>query len=387
MTEPIIGIESAFFSIVLAIILLLYVPMFLPIVRRGFKLKTINRWNNLLLCILIVFIAIAIALPLAPLTTYYLFMPTSYYAVVVAGALPLVIIVGALLKKKTADEHAHNKQLFDGLDTTKQKSLQDTHNFTPKQELKRKMFHLLAILYIATWILEPLVFFGVQQLYAGIANTPSSENFGNAELLFEDSNVERILINGLVVQFFMLICIFIGNADIEIMRLRFSNYSFPMKKMLQVTRRPTEVKDTSASMLLLMGLATSSIILTYFPGGDLINGIYAQMGVICIAVFSDMFAALIGRKWGKHKWDKICPGKSKEGTIAGCAAGFFTAMIFVGPLLAFIGIAIFTFTDLVLDKVKLSDNALNPILIGIAYKFLNFLVIPMIVILPIIKVW
>ncbi|MHA1150573.1 MAG: phosphatidate cytidylyltransferase [Promethearchaeota archaeon] len=386
MTQPIIGIESAFFSIILAIILLLYIPLFLPIVKRGFKYKTINRWNNVFLCILIAFVAIAIALPFAPLTTYYLFMPMCFYAIVVAGAIPLVFAVGALIKKSTSDEIAHYKQLSEGLDETLKKSLQDTHNFTPKQEFQRKMFHLLAILYIMVWVLEPLVFYGVGNLYAGIANTPTAENYGNAAMLFEDSDVKQILINGLVVQFFMLVCIFIGNADIEIMRLRFNQYSFPMKKMLQKTRRSTEIKDTSASMLLLLGLASSSIILTYFPD-DVLRGIYAQMGVICIAVFSDMFAALIGRKWGKHKWKKICPGKSIEGTLAGFSVGFFTAMIFVGPLLALIGVLIFTFTDLVLDKVKLSDNGLNPILIAIAYKLLIFLVSPMITILPIIKIW
>lgn len=387
MYEPIIGIESAFFSVMLAIVLVLYVIMFYPVLRRSFELKTVNRWNTLLLCILVVIIAACIALPFSA-TIYYLYMPMNFYAVVVAGALPFVFFIIAKFKKRTADELAHNQQLAEGLDDTLEKSLQDTHNFTPKQEMKRKMFHLLAILYIFTWVLEPLVFYGVSLLYAGIPNTPTAENFGNASLLFNDIEVEKILFNGLVVHFFMIICIFIGNADIELMRLRFNQYSFPMKKLLQVTRRPTEITDTSASMLLLLGLGISSLILTYGPM-DRIAGVYAQMAVICIAVFSDMFAALFGRKFGGKyfkKW-KICPGKSKEGTIAGFAVGFLSAMIFVGPILSLIGSILFMFTDLVLDKVKLSDNALNPILIAFVYKLLIFLVFPMIVYLPFIKVW
>lgn len=384
MSELIIGTESVFFSLALSAILILHASLFIPVLRRSFKLNTVNRWNTLLLIVLAYTIAIWIALPFSA-TIFYLYMPLNYYACVVAGTLPLIFFIIAKFKKKTADEEAYNQKLGDGLDLSKDKSLQDTHNFTPGQEMKRKMFHLLAILYVATWILEPLVFYGVGYLYQGISNTPSPENFYNSALLFNDSDVEQILLNGLAVQFFMIICIFIGNMDIELMRLRFNQYSFPMKKLLQVTRRPTEILDTSASMLLLVGLGVSSLILTY-TSNNRIAGVYAQMGVICIAVFSDMFAALIGRKWGKHKW-RFVKGKSVEGTIAGLSVGFFTAVFFVGPILALIGVGIFTLTDLALDKIKLSDNALNPIFIALAYKALIFLVNPIVVLLPIIKVW
>ena len=204
--------------------------------------------------------------------------------------------------------------------------------------------------------------------------------------MFEDEAVNLILTNGLIAQFFMIICLFIGNADCELMRLRFKKYDFPLKKTLQKTRRPTEINDMSASMLLLLGLGISSLMLTY-GSADRIAGVWAQMGVICIAVFSDLFAALIGRRWGKHKW-KIVPGKSFEGSIAGFLVGFFTAMFFVGWFLALIGAMIFVFTDIALDKVKISDNALNPIIIAFVFKILIFMVDPMITtMLPIIKIW
>jgi len=278
----------------------MYVIVFYPIVKRSFKLKSKNRWNSLLVLILLIIISIFISLPFSA-TTFYLFMPMNWYTVVVFGALALFFFIFAQGRKETIDEIAFNKTLSEGLNSNLAKTLIDTHNFTPKQELKRKMIHLCAILYVGSWILEPLVFYGVQFLYAGIANTATVENFRNAQLLFEDTNVELILQNGLIAQFFMLICIFIANANAEIMRLRFLEYPFVLKKTLQTTRRPTEINDISGSLLLLLGLATSSLILTYGPI-DRIAGIYAQMGVICISVFSDMFAALIGRKWGKHKW-------------------------------------------------------------------------------------
>jgi dolichol kinase len=309
----------------------------------------------------------------------------NWYTVVVFGALALFFFIFAQGRKETLDELAFNKNLSEGLNNDLAKSLIDTHNFTTKQELKRKMIHLLAILYVASWMLEPLVFYGVQFLYAPIANTATVENFRNAELLFEDTNVELILQNGLIAQFFMLICIFIGNANAEIMRLRFPEYPFILKRTLQTTRRPTEINDISGAILLLLGLATSSLILTYSPV-DRILGIYAQMGVICIAVFSDMVAALVGRKWGKHKWWCV-KGKSYEGTIAGFFIGFFTSMFFIGPFLALIGGLIFIFTDIALDKIKISDNASNPIIMGSVFKIMMGFVNPMIIMLPIIRVW
>ena len=384
MTTPIIGIESLFFSLLVSILLIAYVIVFYPTVKRSFKVKSPNRWNSLLVLFLLILIAIFISLPFSA-TVFYLFMPMNWYTVVVFGALALFFFIFAQGRKETLDEFAFNKNLSEGLNNDLAKSLIDTYNFTTKQELKRKMIHLLAILYIASWMLEPLVFYGVQFLYAPIANTATVENFRNAELLFEDSNIELILQNGLIAQFFMLICIFIGNANAEIMRLRFPEYPFILKRTLQTTRRPTEINDISGAILLLLGLATSSLILTYSPV-DRILGIYAQMGVICIAVFSDMMAALIGRKWGKHKWWCV-KGKSYEGTIAGFIIGFLTSMFFVGPLLALIGGLIFIFTDIALDKIKISDNASNPIIIGTVFKLLIGFVNPMIVMLPIIRVW
>jgi len=181
------------------------------------------------------------------------------------------------------------------------------------------------------------------------------------------------------------LCIFWYNADADIMRLRFNKYDFLFKRMFQITRRPTEINDISASVLLLLSLATAAIILTY-GSANRIAGIYAQMAVICISVLSDMFAALIGRKWGKHKWP-IVKGKSFEGSIAGFLIGFFTAALFIGWFLALIGALIFIFTDIALAKVKISDNVSNPILLAIVFKLLIGFVDPMIIMLPIIKIW
>ncbi|HEY0090129.1 MAG TPA: phosphatidate cytidylyltransferase [Candidatus Lokiarchaeia archaeon] len=385
MKKPIIGIESIFFSIAISVILIMYAILFLPIVKRSFKTNSKNKYNSLLVVLLIIFLAIMLSLPLSATTRYYLYMPLNFYALVVAGALLLFFFVFAKLRKLTTEEEEFNLKLSKGIDHTKEKSILDTYNFTPKQEMKRKIVHLCTIFYLATWIFQPLIFYGVVYLYSNIENTTTFENYFNAHYLFEYKDLEIMLYNGLITQFFMFLCIFWYNADAEIMRLRFNKYDFLFKKMLQITRRPTEINDISASILLLLALATSAIILTY-DSANRIAGIYAQMAVICIAVLSDMFAALIGRKWGKHKWPFV-KGKSFEGSIAGFLVGFLTATFFVGWFLALIGALIFVFTDIALAKVRISDNASNPILLAITFKILIIFVDPLMVSLPFIKIW
>ncbi|MEJ2251178.1 MAG: hypothetical protein P8Y70_17995, partial [Candidatus Lokiarchaeota archaeon] len=221
--------------------------------------------------------------------------------------------------------------------------------------------------------------------YSFIANTTTPEDYYNTFLLFQDSKISLILINGLIAQFFIILCTFFFAANAEIMRLRFKNYSYPLKKTLETTRRFTESHDISAAILLLLGLEVSTLILTY-GSSYRIAGIYAQMAVVSISVLSDMSAALIGRRWGKHKWP-IVKGKSLEGSAAGFIVGFFSALVFVGPILALIGALVFVFTDVLLAKINISDNASNPIIMALIFKLLIFLVSPLIVIIPFIRIW
>ena len=384
MDKPTIGIESWFFSLMISVILVIYAIIFFPIVKRSFKIKSKNRWNSLLVIILLIFLALILSLPFSA-TKYYLFMPISYFALGAAGALLIFFFLFAIIRKQNIDEKIYNQQLSKDIDDNLEKSILDTYNFTPKKEMQRKLIHLCSILFLATWVLQPLVFYGVTILYSRIANTPTFENYYNAHYLFEFEDVELMLCNGLIIQFLLFLWIFWYTANADIMRLRFKKYDFLFKRMFQITRRPTEINDISASVLLLLSLATAAIILTY-GSANRIAGIYAQMAVICISVLSDMFAALIGRKWGKHKWP-IVKGKSFEGSIAGFLIGFFTAALFIGWFLALIGALIFIFTDIALAKVKISDNVSNPILLAIVFKLLIGFVDPMIIMLPIIKIW
>ncbi|MHA1373865.1 MAG: hypothetical protein ACTSR7_06190 [Promethearchaeota archaeon] len=105
-------------------------------------------------------------------------------------------------------------------------------------------------------------------------------------------------------------------------------------------------------MLYMMGLID---ITAYFAG-------------ILIACLSDAAAAIVGRCFGKHEV-KVRSKETKtiEGFIAGVVIAYAIGLIFVGPIYAIIGAAIFFFTDYY--PTYTADNILNPILIPIGIQF------------------
>ncbi len=93
---------------------------------------------------------------------------------------------------------------------------------------------------------------------------------------------------------------------------------------------------------------------------------------ILIACLSDASAALIGRKFGKHKVTlRNNDVKSIEGFIAGVVVAYVIGLVFVGPIYAIIGALIFFLTDY-LPSVT-ADNILNPIFIPIGIQLVVIL--------------
>ena len=58
------------------------------------------------------------------------------------------------------------------------------------------------------------------------------------------------------------------------------------------------------------------------------NGVYYVWYIIFIAWGTDVFAFLIGKKWGKHKFSKISPNKSIEGCIAGVIGAIIASLVY-----------------------------------------------------------
>jgi len=93
---------------------------------------------------------------------------------------------------------------------------------------------------------------------------------------------------------------------------------------------------------------------------------------ILIACLSDASAALIGRRFGKHKVIlRNKDVKSIEGFIAGVVVAYIIGFVFVGPIYAIMGALIFFLTDY-LPSVT-ADNILNPIFIPIGIQLMVIL--------------
>lgn len=96
------------------------------------------------------------------------------------------------------------------------------------------------------------------------------------------------------------------------------------------------------------------------------------MGTLCLGVFADPAASIVGMNWGKHKikWTD----KTVEGTIAGSILAFITMIWFVGPIYALFGTLVFIIIDLITPKpVKLSDNLVIPLAITIVFIILSLM--------------
>ena len=133
--------------------------------------------------------------------------------------------------------------------------------------------------------------------------------------------------------------------------------------------REGEKHNVSAAIQLSIA---SSVILLILPD------IGISMAAITISVIGDAFASLFGRKFHKHTIS-IHPAKSYEGTLGGMLCGFisgviiliFSINIFSTLALALIGTLIFGVIDIV--DIKVSDNLLNPIVVGLCMYFFSIM--------------
>jgi len=100
--------------------------------------------------------------------------------------------------------------------------------------------------------------------------------------------------------------------------------------------------------------------------------IFVFFAGILIACLSDASAALIGRRFGKHKIVlRNTNVKSVEGFIAGVTVAYIIGFIFVGPFYAIMGALVFFLIDYL--PAFTADNILNPIFIPIGLQLTIFL--------------
>jgi len=143
----------------------------------------------------------------------------------------------------------------------------------------------------------------------------------------------------------------------------YSIFNFLTKSML----RNKEKNAAGPQIYIITGFIFSYML---FMAG--IIHIFVFFAGILIACLSDASAAIIGKRYGKHKVilrnEEV---KSVEGFVAGVVVAYVIGFVFVGPVYALMGAFIFFLTDYL--PAVTADNILNPIFIPIGIQFLAFL--------------
>jgi dolichol kinase len=140
----------------------------------------------------------------------------------------------------------------------------------------------------------------------------------------------------------------------------YSLFNFITKSML----RKKEKNAAGPQVYIITGFMFSYML---FMTGFL--NVFAYFAGILIACFSDAAAAIVGKKFGKHK-DKgrLREPKSVEGFLAGIIVAYFIGFIFLGPIYAIVGAVIFFLTDYF--PAFTADNITNPIFIPIGFQIM-----------------
>jgi len=243
-----------------------------------------------------------------------------------------------------------------------------------KMEVIRKSFHLAGILFI-------LAYFGFFFLFplTRIVNDTVIVSIKESEWLYkilwgdiQDYPYKRGDFQAVIdLTMFALIAVLILAIVSDIIRIlwgpEYSIYNFVSKAIL----REKEYNAFGAHIYLITGIVL--VYWLYVIG--LFNILMVVAGVLT-SCFSDALAALIGRKYGKHKV-KCYNGdtKSVEGFIAGTISAFIICLIILGPIYAFIAALVFLILDFF--PISIADNILNPIIITLSLSvFSLFLGIP-----------
>ena len=239
-----------------------------------------------------------------------------------------------------------------------------------KMELIRKSFHLsgflLLIAFFGFLALPPLTSLVNDGIITMIQQFEPSYNFiwgdlSNYPFVFGDFQAV------VEITMFALIGALAFVIVSDIIRIvwgpEYSIFNFLTKSML----RNKEKNAAGPQIYIITGFIFSYML--YMAG---IIHILVFFAGILIACLSDASAAIIGKRYGKHKIilrnEEI---KSVEGFIAGVLVAYVIGFIFVGPIYAIMGALIFFLTDYL--PAVTADNILNPIFIPIGIQFLVFL--------------
>ena len=247
---------------------------------------------------------------------------------------------------------------------TKENPYQDEIPF--RMEIIRKSFHLSGfLLLIAYYVAASLVNDGIIVM---IHNIEPSYNF-----LWGDLSTYPFVFGELravvEITMFALIASLAFAIISDIIRIvwgpEYSVFNFLTKSML----RNKEKNAAGPQIYIMTGFIFSYMLYM----ARIIPDVRVFFAGTLIACLSDASAALIGRRYGKHKITlRHNTVKSVEGFIAGAIVAYLIGLAFVGPVYAIMGAIVFFLTDYL--PAFTADNILNPIFIPIGIQLMVLLV-------------
>jgi len=242
---------------------------------------------------------------------------------------------------------------------------------TLKMEFIRKSFHLSGLLLVLAYFGLPFLFPVTRIISDGVIelihNIEPAYNLIWGDLSLFPFTIGDPISNQLAV-FYLTMMALIGALMFaiisDLIRIiwgpEYSFFNFLTRSML----RNKEKNAAGPQIYIITGFIFSYMLFMV----NMLN-ILAVFSGILIACLSDAAAALIGRKYGKHKVKVRSKDiKSVEGFLAGIIMAYLIGLIFVGPVYAIIGAVIFFITDYF--PIFTADNLLNPIFIPIGIQLL-----------------
>ena len=239
-----------------------------------------------------------------------------------------------------------------------------------KMEIIRKSFHLSGLLLLIAFFgfltLPPITSLVNDAIINMLQQFEPSYNFFWGDLInypFGFGEFQAVV----EITMFALIGALAFTIVSDIIRIvwgpEYSIFNFLTKSMLR-----NKEKNAAGPQIYIITVFIFSYML-YMAG---IINIFVFFAGILIACLSDATAALIGKKYGKHKITlRNNEVKSVEGFVAGVGLAYIIGFILVGPVYALMGALIFFLTDYL--PAVTADNILNPIFIPLGIQFLVFL--------------
>ena len=239
-----------------------------------------------------------------------------------------------------------------------------------KMELIRKSFHLMGFLllmaYFGFFALYPITRIISDSVIVLISDIqPAYELIWGPISLFPYTHGEFQAVIDLTMMALIGALMFAIISDL--IRINWSPEYSIFNFLTHTMLRKKEINAMGPQIYIITGFIFSYML--YMVGFLHILSFFAGVLIACL---SDAAAALIGRKYGKHKVQVPSRDtKSVEGFLAGVIIAYLVGLILVGPVYAIIGAVIFFLTDYF--PVYTADNILNPIFIPLGIQILIIL--------------